>query len=86
MCCAATSGSPRSTIRTRDVIGVENICFESDYPHGDGTWPDTQAVFEQFYGDLPADEVRMISHANAAALFRHPLPPAGSPHAVGVAR
>ncbi|MBW2233734.1 MAG: amidohydrolase family protein, partial [Deltaproteobacteria bacterium] len=31
-----------STISTRDIIGVENIVFESDYPHGDGTWPDTQ--------------------------------------------
>ncbi len=81
----ATIDDP-STIRTRDVIGVENICFESDYPHGDGTWPDTQAVFEQFYGALPAAEVRMISHENAAALFRHPLPPPGSPHAAGCAR
>ena len=35
-----------STISTRDAIGVENIMFETDYPHGDGTWPDTQAVFE----------------------------------------
>jgi predicted TIM-barrel fold metal-dependent hydrolase len=66
------------------VIGVENICFESDYPHGDGTWPDTQAVFEQFYGALPAEEVRKISYANAASLFRHPLPPLSSPHAAGL--
>ena len=58
--------------------------FETDYPHGDGTWPDSQAVFRQFYGDLPADEVAMISHENAAALFRHPLPPAGSPFAAGL--
>jgi predicted TIM-barrel fold metal-dependent hydrolase len=79
----ATIDDP-STIRTRDVIGVENICFESDYPHGDGTWPDTQAVFEQFYGALPAEEVRKISYANAASLFRHPLPPLSSPHAAGL--
>ncbi len=73
-----------STICTRETIGVENICFETDYPHGDGTWPDSQDVFERFYGDLPADEIAMISHENAAALFRHPLPPAGSPHAAGL--
>ena len=73
-----------STISTREVIGVENIMFETDYPHGDGTWPDSQAVFRQFYGDLPADEIAMISHENAAALFRHPLPPAGSPFAAGL--
>jgi hypothetical protein len=41
-------------------------------------------VFEQVFGALPADEVAMISHENAAALFRHPLPPPDSPHAVGL--
>ena len=73
----ATIDDP-STISTRHTIGVENICFESDYPHGDGTWPDTQAVFDQFYGSLPVDEQRMISHENAARLFRHPLPARGT--------
>jgi predicted TIM-barrel fold metal-dependent hydrolase len=73
-----------STLCTRETIGVDNICFETDYPHGDGTWPDSQDVFAEFYGDLPADEIAMISHENAAALFRHPLPAAGSPHAAGL--
>jgi predicted TIM-barrel fold metal-dependent hydrolase len=75
-----------STLVTRHTIGVENIMFETDYPHGDGTWPDSQAVFGQYYGDLPADEIAMISHENAAQLFRHPLPPAGNPHAAGLRR
>jgi hypothetical protein len=73
-----------STISTRHVIGVENICFEVDYPHADGTWPDSQAVFDKYYGSLPAHEIAMISHENAAALFRHPLPPPTSPHAAGL--
>jgi predicted TIM-barrel fold metal-dependent hydrolase len=63
-----------STISTRDVIGVENIVFESDYPHGDGTWPDTQEVMRKALGHLPAEEIRMIAHENAARLYRHPLP------------
>jgi predicted TIM-barrel fold metal-dependent hydrolase len=75
-----------STISTRHTVGVDHIMFETDYPHGDGTWPDSQAVFDEFYGSLPADEVAKISHENAAALFRHPLPPAGSPHAAGLRR
>jgi hypothetical protein len=41
-------------------------------------------VFDRFYGALPADEIAKISHENAAQLFRHPLPPAGNPHAVGL--
>jgi predicted TIM-barrel fold metal-dependent hydrolase len=69
-----------STLSTRHTIGVDRIMFETDYPHGDGTWPDSQAVFDSVFGGLPADEVRMIGHENAAARFRHPLPPPGSPH------
>jgi predicted TIM-barrel fold metal-dependent hydrolase len=63
-----------STICTRDVIGVDRIMAEVDYPHGDGTWPDTQAVIEQAWGHLPVDEVRKICCENAAALYRHRLP------------
>jgi predicted TIM-barrel fold metal-dependent hydrolase len=63
-----------STISLRHVIGVENILFETDYPHGDGTWPDTQEVIERYWGDIPNDEVRKMCSLNAAALYRHPLP------------
>jgi predicted TIM-barrel fold metal-dependent hydrolase len=63
-----------STIVTRDRIGVDNILFESDYPHGDGTWPDTQKVIDEVLGDLPLEEIRKITHENAAAVYRHPLP------------
>jgi predicted TIM-barrel fold metal-dependent hydrolase len=75
-----------STICTLDTVGVDHVMFETDYPHGDGTWPDSQAVFEKFYGGLSADEIAMISHENAATLFRHPLPPPGNPHAAGLRR
>jgi predicted TIM-barrel fold metal-dependent hydrolase len=63
-----------STIVTRHRIGVENIMFETDYPHGDGTWPDTQQVVADTYGDIPSDELRLILCENAARVFRHPLP------------
>lgn len=63
-----------STIETRHVIGVENVMVEVDYPHGDGTWPDTQAVIERHWGNIPTDELRMMCCENAAALYRHPLP------------
>jgi predicted TIM-barrel fold metal-dependent hydrolase len=63
-----------STISTRHRIGVENIMFETDYPHGDGTWPETQNLVEKTYGDLPVDELRAILSGNAARVFRHPLP------------
>ena len=63
-----------STISTLPAIGVENVLFESDYPHGDGTWPDTQPVMEKLLGDLPDEWIRKIAHENASELYRHPLP------------
>ena len=63
-----------STIETRHTIGVENIMVEVDYPHGDGTWPDTQLVIEKYWGHLPDDELRAMCSENAARLYRHPLP------------
>jgi predicted TIM-barrel fold metal-dependent hydrolase len=63
-----------STIDTRHAIGVDNIMVEVDYPHGDGTWPDTQRVIEECWGHIPADELRAMCCENAAALYRHPLP------------
>ncbi len=62
------------TIVTRGAIGVENIMVEVDYPHGDSTWPNTQAVIESVWGHLPVDELRMMTHLNAAALYRWALP------------
>lgn len=63
-----------STIDTRHAIGLDRIMVEVDYPHGDSTWPDTQAVIEQAWGHLPPAERRALCCENAAALFRHPLP------------
>jgi predicted TIM-barrel fold metal-dependent hydrolase len=68
-----------STLATRHAIGVENILCESDYPHGDGTWPDTQEVLARAFRGLPPQEIRMMTHENAAKLYRHPLPPVRRP-------
>jgi predicted TIM-barrel fold metal-dependent hydrolase len=63
-----------STLPARDRIGVDHIMLESDYPHADSTWPDTQDIAYRRLASLPAEDVRMITHANAVRLFRHTLP------------
>jgi predicted TIM-barrel fold metal-dependent hydrolase len=63
-----------STIGTRHRIGIDHIMVEVDYPHGDSTWPDTQAVIERCWGDLPVEDLRKLTHENAARLYRWPLP------------
>jgi predicted TIM-barrel fold metal-dependent hydrolase len=68
-----------STIDTRHRIGIDHIMVETDYPHGDGTWPDTQDVIADVWGHLPPDELRKLCCENAAVLYRHPLPPVVKP-------
>lgn len=63
-----------STIDTRHAIGIDHVMVEVDYPHGDSTWPDTQEVIERAWGHLPLDDLRKLTHENAARLYRWPLP------------
>ena len=60
---------------TRHVIGVENLLVESDYPHADSTWPDTQALLARHLAGVPVDEQRRICWGNAVELFGLPVPP-----------
>jgi predicted TIM-barrel fold metal-dependent hydrolase len=63
-----------SSYAVRDRIGVDRIMVESDYPHADTTWPDTQEHMARQLAGLPEGDVRKVTHENAAALYRHPLP------------
>ena len=65
-----------STLVLRDRIGVDHLLLESDYPHLDSTWPNTQEVIRESLKGLPADDVTKITWQNAARLFRHPVPEA----------
>jgi predicted TIM-barrel fold metal-dependent hydrolase len=55
-------------------IGLDHVMVESDYPHADSTWPDTQQVVHAAFGHLDPDQRRLVAAGNAATLFRHPMP------------
>jgi len=55
-------------------IGVGNVTVETDYPHLDGTWPDSQEILWRQIGRLPAADAHQIAWRNAAELFRHDVP------------
>jgi predicted TIM-barrel fold metal-dependent hydrolase len=63
-----------TSMELRHHIGIDHIMIESDYPHADSTWPDTQAQLVDGFVGYPDDEVRKITWENAARLFRHPVP------------
>ena len=64
----------RSGLEQRHRIGLDHVMLESDYPHQDGTWPDTQEIIRDQIGHSPADEIRKLTWENAASLFQHPVP------------
>ncbi len=58
-------------IGLRDLIGVENITWECDYPHSDSTWPRSpEALWPTIEGLSDAD-IAAITHANAMRLFHY---------------
>ena len=54
-------------------IGVDNVTFETDYPHTDSTWPHTRKLFEEQVADLDDETVYKIARGNAIRMLRLPL-------------
>jgi predicted TIM-barrel fold metal-dependent hydrolase len=52
-----------------DKVGVDNITFETDYPHTDSTWPHTKKVAEELMAGVPQDVVDKVMRTNAARML-----------------
>ena len=52
-----------------DVLGEDNLMYGTDYPHIDGTWPDSHAEFEKNYGALKPEHKEKLAWRNAARLY-----------------
>ena len=52
-----------------DRIGEDNVLFETDYPHQDGTFPNTLAIAEELFGHLEQATIDKIARNNAIKLF-----------------
>lgn len=57
-------------------IGVDHLMVEVDYPHGDGTWPDTQAALQRQMEGLDPLEVEKFTWRNASDMLQFPIPEA----------
>jgi predicted TIM-barrel fold metal-dependent hydrolase len=58
-----------------DLIGEDKVMVETDYPHFDSTWPESQAMIRRECSHLSMPTVRKVCFENAARIYRHPLPP-----------
>jgi predicted TIM-barrel fold metal-dependent hydrolase len=50
-------------------IGVDNVTFETDFPHTDTTWPHTKKIVEEMIVGLPDDTVYKILRGNAIRML-----------------
>ena len=73
----------RHGLDSLDAVGVDNITFETDYPHTDSTWPHSRQVAEDMMGHLPADVVWKIVRGNAARMLDLDIEPAPASHGPG---
>ena len=61
----------------RDKVGVQNmqwfnedmICWESDFPHSDGSWPFAPEIVMETLGHLDDAVINKITHENAMAAY-----------------
>jgi predicted TIM-barrel fold metal-dependent hydrolase len=70
--CMVTPSSIReSEVAMRQAIGVERMMFGVDYPHPEGTWPNTADWVRATFGyqGVPEVEARLILGGNAVEFF-----------------
>jgi predicted TIM-barrel fold metal-dependent hydrolase len=56
-------------VALRHEIGIDNIMWESDYPHGDSFWPKSREKIAGQLESVPTEEVRKIVETNARRVF-----------------
>jgi predicted TIM-barrel fold metal-dependent hydrolase len=59
-------------IRNRDLIGIDKIMWEADFPHNDSNWPNSRKMLVDALLDVPDDECERIAELNARELYRFP--------------
>ena len=52
-----------------DHFNIDNVCWESDYPHSDSSWPHAPEVNEAQFATLNDDQIDKITHRNAMRHF-----------------
>ncbi|MGH3967767.1 MAG: amidohydrolase family protein, partial [Mycobacterium sp.] len=59
--------SDKVGVKLRQMIGLDNICWEADYPHSDSMWPGApEELWEVLsVNNVPDDEINKMTHENA---------------------
>jgi predicted TIM-barrel fold metal-dependent hydrolase len=68
-CLQSMSFVHKCEVPMRDEIGLENIIFGRDYPHPEGTWPNTLQWLRDAFAGVPERELRMVLGENAITML-----------------
>ena len=63
-CLMTLSFVHKAEVTMRHELGVETIAFGRDFPHAEGTWPNTSDWLRDAFGGVPDDELRLMLGEN----------------------
>ena len=67
--CKATFQFDRIGTKLIDDMGADTLMWGSDYPHGDGVWPESSKYIAEQFGHLPPEITRKITCDNAGKFY-----------------
>jgi predicted TIM-barrel fold metal-dependent hydrolase len=73
LCCFIDD---RVGVALLDEFNVDNVCWESDYPHSDSSWPHAPEKLDALFAGVDDGVVAKVTHENAMRHFKF------DPHAV----
>jgi hypothetical protein len=56
-------------VEQRHRMNLRHICWSTDYPHAGTDWPNSRKNIERLFRGVPRDEVKLMIHSNAKALY-----------------
>ncbi|TML18040.1 MAG: amidohydrolase [Actinobacteria bacterium] len=59
----------RHGLASLDIVGEDNITFETDYPHTDSSWPDTLPIAEAMFAGLTDEQIYKAVRGNAIRML-----------------
>ena len=68
-CLMSLSFVHKAEVEMRHEIGVDRVIFGRDYPHAEGTWPNTADWLTDAFAGVPDDELRLMLGENAISFL-----------------
>jgi predicted TIM-barrel fold metal-dependent hydrolase len=56
-------------LQSLESVGVDNVTFETDYPHSDSTWPHTKEIAERLTKGLDDETIYKLMRGNAIRML-----------------